>query len=46
MSKYNADLELLSINNRIMLLKSRGETMNGPIIRKLERRKRVLLANG
>lgn len=32
------------INNRIALLKSRGEMMNARIINKLERKKRALLA--
>ena len=35
-----------AINNRIELLKSRGTTDNGPIIKKLERKKRALMAKG
>ena len=35
--------KITKINNRINLLKSRGETMNMRIIKKLERQKRALL---
>lgn len=37
-------LKIEKINNRITLLKSRGETMNARIIGKLERKKRAILA--
>jgi hypothetical protein len=33
-------------NNRIALLKSRGETMNSNIIKKLERQNRALMTKG
>lgn len=36
--------EIEKIDNRIKLLKSRGETMNARIIKKLERKKRQLLS--
>lgn len=36
--------KLTVINNRIALLKSRGETMNMALIKKQERKKRALLA--
>lgn len=39
----NAD-KIAKIDLRINMLKSRGETMNMRIINKLERKKRVLLA--
>ena len=38
------EFKIAMINNRINLLKSRGETMNAHIINKLERKKRALLA--
>ena len=38
--------KIASIDVRINLLKSRGESMNAPIIKKLERKKRVLMAKG
>lgn len=37
-------LKITKIENRINLLKSRGEVMNARIINKLERKKRILLA--
>ena len=40
----NKEIKIAQINNRIHLLKSRGETMNMRIINKLERKKRALLA--
>lgn len=40
----NKTLEIAKIDNRIALLKSRGEMMNIRIINKLERKKRALLA--
>lgn len=36
-------LKINAIDIRIKLLKSRGETMNNRIIRKLERQKRALM---
>ena len=36
--------KIVQIDNRIALLKSRGETMNSRIINKLKRKKRALLA--
>lgn len=36
--------KIAKINLRINLLKARGETMNMRIIKKLERRKRAILA--
>ena len=39
----NAD-KVVRIDTRIKLLKSRGETMNMRIIKKLERQKRALIA--
>ena len=36
--------KITRIENRINLLKTRGETMNARIINKLERKKRALLA--
>ena len=36
--------KIIVIDNRIELLKSRQNQMNGPIIKKLERKKRALLA--
>jgi hypothetical protein len=39
----SVQLEINSIDNRILLLKSR-KTDNGNIIKKLERRKRTLIA--
>ena len=36
--------KIARIENRIALLKSRGETINARIINKLERKKRALLA--
>ena len=36
--------KIAKINNRINLLKSRGEMMNIRLIKKLERQKRALLA--
>lgn len=38
------EFKIAKIDNRIALLKSRGETMNARIIGKLERQKRALLA--
>lgn len=38
------EFKITKINNRINLLKSRGEMMNARIINKLERKKRALLA--
>ncbi len=38
------EFKITKINNRIALLKSRGETMNARIIGKLERQKRAILA--
>ena len=40
----NKTLEITKIDNRIALLKSRGEMMNIRIINKLERKKRAILA--
>lgn len=40
----NKTFEIAKIDNRIALLKSRGETMNMRIINKLERKKRAILA--
>ena len=40
----NKTFEIAKIDNRIALLKSRGEMMNIRIINKLERKKRALLA--
>ena len=37
------NVKIMSIENRIALLKARGETMNARLIRKLERRRRALL---
>lgn len=36
--------KITRIENRINLLKTRGETMNARLINKLERKKRALLA--
>lgn len=36
--------KIAKIENRIALLKSRGEMMNARIINKLERKKRMILA--
>lgn len=38
------ECKIAKIDNRINLLKTRGETMNMRIINKLERKKRALLA--
>ena len=38
------ETKLLIIQNRINLLKARGETLNANLINKLERKKRNLLA--
>lgn len=38
------EFKIEKINNRIALLKSRGEMMNARIINKLERKKRAILA--
>lgn len=38
------ECKVMKIDNRITLLKSRGETMNTRLINKLERKKRALLA--
>ena len=37
------EFKITKIENRIALLKSRGETINSRIINKLERKKRALL---
>ena len=37
------NVKIMGIENRIALLKARGETMNARLIRKLERRRRALL---
>lgn len=37
------ETKIMGIENRIALLKARGETMNMRLIRKLERRRRALL---
>ena len=39
----NTEQKIKAIDIRINLLKERGETMNASIIKKLERRKRLLL---
>lgn len=41
----NNTIKINAINNRIELLKSRSAE-NGPIIKKLERKKRALMAKG
>lgn len=38
------EFKITRIENRINLLRSRGETMNARIINKLERKKRAILA--
>ena len=37
--------QILRIENRIELLKSRQNQMNSPIIKKLERKRRILMQN-
>lgn len=38
------ELRLMRLESRIALLRERGETMNGPILKKLERKRRLLEA--
>ena len=39
------ELKIMALDNRIALLRSRGELVNVNIIHKLERRKRKLMAS-
>ena len=38
------ELKLMKLESRMALLKGRGETMNGPILKKLERKRCLLEA--
>ena len=37
------ELKLMKLESRMALLRGRGETMNGPILKKLERKRRQLV---